>query len=120
MAPGFNIIMSIPTGRNYGNSEPFSYAKKELSQDAVICWLVSCATEATESLRKCGLAFVRTLFQSGVSDETGGVPVLGPDGEKMAPYNGQCEVQNVWGPCTHNNRIDVYFQAQIDGSEKGK
>ena len=59
----------------------FYYATKELSQDAVICWLVSCASEATGSLRECGLAFVRTLFQAG-GDEMGGVPVLGPDGEK--------------------------------------
>ena len=93
----------------------FSYATKELSQDAVICWLVSCAAEATGSLRKCGLAFVRTLFRAGGSDETGGVSVLGPDGEKMALHNGQFEVQNVWEPYRQYKRIDVYFQAQIDG-----
>ena len=93
----------------------FSYATKELSQDAVICWLVACAAEATGSLRECGLAFVQALFRAGASDETGGVPVLGPDGERMAPYNGQCEVQKVWEPHPQYKRIDVYFQAQIDG-----
>ena len=91
----------------------FFYATKELSQDAVICWLVSCASEATGSLRECGLAFVRTLFQAG-GDETGGVPVLGPDGEKT-PYHGPCGVEQVEPPETQYEGIDVYFQAQIDG-----
>ena len=49
----------------------FKYATKELSQDAVICWLVACAAEATGDLQKCGLEFVRTLFRAGKSDRTG-------------------------------------------------
>ena len=38
---------------------------KELSQDALICWLVACAKEADGELRECGLAFVEALMRSG-------------------------------------------------------
>ena len=48
----------------------FKYATKELSQDALICWLVACAKEETDGrLRECGRKFVRALMQSG--DEPG-------------------------------------------------
>ena len=46
----------------------FNYATKELSQDAVICWLIAWAdADATEGpadggLRRCGRAFVTALF----------------------------------------------------------
>ena len=92
----------------------FSHATKELSQDAMICWLVSCADEAAGSLRECGLAFVRTLFRAGFPDETGKVPVLDRNGEKTG-YDGPCEVEKVWPPYRQYERIDVYFQAEIDG-----
>ena len=93
----------------------FSHATKELSQDAVICWLVSCADKAAGSLRECGLAFVRALFQAGFPDETGKVPVLEPpDGEKTG-YDGPCEVEKVWPPYPQYEKTDVYFQVFIDG-----
>ena len=94
----------------------FSYATKELSQDAFICWLVACASESTGHLQKCGLAFVRTLFQAGVSDGIEGVPVLGPDGE-MALHDGPCEVSDVCTPKLQHQKIDVYFQAKVDGKK---
>ena len=46
----------------------FDYATKELSQDAVICWLIAWAgaetkgSPAKEGLRRCGRAFVDALF----------------------------------------------------------
>ena len=91
----------------------FSYATKELSQDAFICWLVDCASEATGPLQECGLAFVGTLFRSGAADRTEGIPVVDPDGE-MASHDGPCDISDVGKPCTQYNRIDVYFQAKID------
>ena len=48
----------------------FDYATKELSQDAVICWLIDWAGRETtgdledEELRRCGLAFVKALFST--------------------------------------------------------
>ena len=92
----------------------FNYATKELSQDAVICWLVACATEATGDLQKCGLAFVRTLFRAGKSDQTGGVPVLRYDGEQDL-HDGPCDVSDVSRPSPQYDKIDVYFQAKVDG-----
>ena len=92
----------------------FDYATSELSQDAVICWLVACAAEATGDLQKCGLEFVRTLFRTGASNRTGGVPVLGPDGEPIR-HNGPCDVSDVSCPCSQYDKIDVYFQAKVDG-----
>lgn len=91
----------------------FSYATKELSQDAFICWLVACASEATGPLQECGLEFVRTLFRVGVSDGAVDFPVLDPAGE-MASHDGPCDISDVGKPCTQYNRVDVYFQAKVD------
>ncbi|MDE2811149.1 MAG: hypothetical protein OXN90_22250 [Gemmatimonadota bacterium] len=94
----------------------FDYATKELSQDAVICWLVACATEATGDLQKCGLEFVRTLFRASKLDRTSGIPVLGSDGELKNLHDGPCDVSDVSCPRPQYGRIDVYFQAKVDGN----
>ena len=93
----------------------FSYATKELSQDAFICWLIACASEATGPLRRCGLAFVRALFRAGTSGETKDIPVLDSDGNPMDPYNGLCEVSDVCTPVRQYQKIDVFFRAKVDG-----
>ena len=50
----------------------FSYATKELSQDAVICWLIACSDQDTDAeLRQLGKSFLRSLF-SKHSDSPGG------------------------------------------------
>ena len=103
------------TNNNPQRPNLFDYATSERSQDAVICWLVACAAEATGDLQKCGLEFVRTLFRAGKSDRTGGVPVLGPDGELTARHDGPCNVSDVSCPSPQYDRIDVYFQAKVDG-----
>ena len=95
----------------------FSYATKELSQDAFICWLIACAIKATGNLRACGLEFVRALFRAGALDGTEGVPVLGPDGESIAPHDGPCDVSDVCTPRLQHQKIDVYFQAKVDGKK---
>ena len=94
----------------------FDYATSELSQDAVICWLVACAAEATGDLQKCGLEFVRTLFRAGKSDRTGGVPVLRYDGEDWEPdlHDGPCDVSDVINIKRQYRKIDAYFQAKVD------
>ena len=89
----------------------FSYATKELSQDAVICWLVACAKDATGELREVGLDFVHVLMQSGDSKvidvSTGGI----------APMSGPGKIGRVLcGPTTQYQNIDVYFQAEVDGT----
>ena len=76
----------------------FRFATSELSQDAVICWLVACAREADGPLRECGREFVRTLVRHGRDD-----------------HPGRCEVTDVSCPERQRKGIDVYFQATIDG-----
>lgn len=95
----------------------FKYASKEFSQDVFICYLVGCAAKASGELKQCGLAFVRTLFRAGASDE-----ILGPDGNRVyfSLYDGPCNVSDVINitsqyKITPENRLDVYFQAKIDG-----
>ena len=46
----------------------FKYATKELSQDAVICWLIEWSSyegQGHEKLRECGQQFVKALFAKG-------------------------------------------------------
>ena len=95
----------------------FRYATTELSQDAFICYLVACASEATGTLKECGKAFVRALFRAGASGGTKDIPVLDSNGNLLAPYNGPCEVSDVCTPVRQygKEKIDVYFQAKVDG-----
>ena len=94
----------------------FNYATKELSQDAVICWLIACAAEATGDLQKCGLEFAYSI--------SGGV---GSDGafrcwEPMAT-NGDSprwavrRERREQCPNLSTTEIDVYFQAKVDGKK---
>ena len=94
----------------------FSDAPESL-QDAFIRWLVECATESTNPLYECGLAFVRALFQAGASAGTKGIPVLDSDGKRMDPYNGRYYVSEVSTPRRQYLNIDVYFQARVDGKK---
>ena len=88
----------------------FKYATKELSQDAVICWLVACAKEATGQLRECGEEFVRELMRCGdnsIIDATNGL---------TERYAGSYKVIGILEePKTQYQSIDVYFQAKVDG-----
>ena len=42
----------------------FNYAKKELSQDAVICWLLECCHSDDDKYRKIGIDFVRFILDN--------------------------------------------------------
>ena len=101
----------------------FSCVTDESLQDAFICYLVTCATQATGDLQKCGSAFVRTLFRAGASDGAKSIPVVGPDGTRDL-HTGQCKVSDVCKPNWQHSfrtpdrkrrRLDVDFQAKVDG-----
>ena len=92
----------------------FSDAPESL-QDAFIRWLVECATESTNPLHECGLAFVRALFRAGASGGTQGIRVVDPDSKLEIFHSGPCKVSDVKNLCTQYKRIDVYFQAKVDG-----
>ena len=88
----------------------FKYARKELSQDAVVCWVVACARDAADELRELGLEFVRSLMRSG-----NGVVINVLDGQSSL-YEGDCKIgQVLCEPKLQHKNIDVYFQAKIDG-----
>ena len=91
----------------------FTYATKELSQDALICWLVACAKEETdERLRECGRKFVQALMQSG----DGAVIDVSNDPPARTRHVGSYEIGTVIdGPKPQYRNIDVYFQAEVDG-----
>ncbi len=46
------------------NTRPniFNYAKKELTQDAMICWLLKCCHSTEEKYKKIGIDFIRFIF----------------------------------------------------------
>ena len=76
----------------------FDFATKELSQDAVICWLVACARDAEGHHRQRGLDFVAALAGHCLDRP------------------GECRITDVTKPERQYSRIDVYFQVQVDGS----
>ena len=73
----------------------FDFATKELSQDAVICWLVACARDAEGYFRQRGLDFVAVL--AGHRPDR-------PGGHRIA---------EVTEPKLQYSRVDVYFQARV-------
>ena len=76
----------------------FDHATKELSQDAVICWLVACAHGAEGHHRQRGLDFVAALAGHCLDRPGGG------------------RITEVTEPQPQYSRIDVYFQARVDDS----
>ena len=43
----------------------FDYATRELSQDAMICWLLACLHSKDETYKKIGVDFIRFVLQDG-------------------------------------------------------
>lgn len=88
----------------------FNYATKELSQDAVICWLVACANEPPGQLRKCGEEFVKALLRCGDNS------IINATNGHSEQHADVYEVNEILGePTTQYRNIDVYFRAKVDG-----
>ena len=95
----------------------FHYAKSELSQDAIIAWLISCATAADSTLTEVGRAFLRFLLKTELRRDGGPVienAVIGP-GDETLPYDGPGQVSDVLDLKSQYRHIDVYCRAEIDG-----
>lgn len=111
-AGGFPIFTNSDVHSNLGvKMAPniFNYATKELSQDAVICWLVACANEPPGQLRECGEEFVKDLMRCGdnsIINATNGCS------ERHADVYEVIEILE--GPTTQYRNIDVYFRAAVD------
>lgn len=67
----------------------FEFAKKEFSQDAMVCWLLKCLDSEDAEYRQIGAEFLRLIFEG-----TGIVP----DGAKLDPHT----------PTTQKSHMDVY------------
>lgn len=83
----------------------FTYATSELSQDAFICWLVACAFDDEDSLRKCGTEFIRRLWNHGRGTTSGNTCTITDVTEPERQYG--------------DSNIDVYFEARVDGALVG-
>ena len=79
----------------------FKYATKELSQDAVICWLVACAKDAEGPYRERGMEFIRRLWTHY-------------DCATNGPGDRPCTITDITEPQTQHEHIDVYFQARVN------
>lgn len=101
----------------------FSFAKKELSQDALLCYLVAYASvrDASAALREFGRNFVRFLFRAGAKPDESSVPVITPGNGEPTHHSGDCEIGVVrnlemqYAPRGRRDKIDVFFQAEVDG-----
>ena len=91
----------------------FCYATSELSQDAMIAWLLACAKpKEDEALREVGQSFIRFLLGTPCN----GVESAVLDGEgKLQRYEGAGVVSDVCDLDTQYNKVDVYCRAKIDG-----
>ncbi len=85
----------------------FKYATSELSQDAFLCWLIACADSEDTSLKNLGLDFIAFLYNS----ENDGKPKVRRD---RVQGLAKCEGRGPY-PWKQYYKIDVYFQAIIDG-----
>ena len=92
----------------------FEYATSELSQDAMIAWLMACAhpKEEDAALREVGRSFIRFLLKMRCNDLDSAV--LDGDGKLMG-YDGAGVVSEVCNLDTQYNKVDVYCRAKIDG-----
>ncbi|MDE0272304.1 MAG: PD-(D/E)XK nuclease family protein [Gammaproteobacteria bacterium] len=109
----------------------FDYATKELSQDAVICWLIAWAGAETngdpvrEELRLCGRTFVEALFSKwdGYKVELGDsvrTEVLRQERnvDILARANGEhvLLIEDKTGTGAHNNQLERYLTMVVEGN----
>ena len=111
----------------------FSYAAKELSQDAMICWLIAWAGQSDggssedEELRRCGLRFVRALLHHQrdemdsidcvdkveIHQQEQGIDVL-------ARINGEhvLLIEDKTGTGDHSDQLSRYYKNVVEGHTK--
>ena len=104
----------------------FKYATKELSQDAVICWLIEWAYHhepGYESLRECGQKFVEALFakhdikvpqhlekKPKVWTQDSNIDVLARIGDYVLL------VEDKTGTKDHSGQLNRYYKKVLEGS----
>ena len=91
----------------------FDYATSELSQDAMIAWLMACAKADDAALREVGQSFIRFLLERPCNNVERAV--FDRDG-KLTRYDDHGLVSDVCVRTQYDN-IDVYCSATIDGKQ---
>lgn len=89
----------------------FDYATSELSQDAMIAWLMACAKADDAALREVGQSFIRFLLETSCNGVESAV--LDSD-RKLQRYDGDGVVSEIEVKKQHQD-VDVYCRARIDG-----
>ena len=93
----------------------FSFATSELSQDAMIAWLMECANATDSALQEVGREFIKFLLDRPCGETERAVIDSAPEGGRLTTYDGpgsvfaKVEVETQW------KHIDVYCRAEIDG-----
>lgn len=90
----------------------FDYATSELSQDAMIAWLMACANADDPAMREVGQAFIQFLIRRPL--RTIDRAVIAKDGQPSR-YDGEGLVSDVPLVTTRRKNIDVYCSAKVDG-----
>ncbi|MDE0273695.1 MAG: PD-(D/E)XK nuclease family protein [Gammaproteobacteria bacterium] len=113
----------------------FSYATKELSQDAFICWLIDwagvsqCKGPEDEALRQCGRGFVDALFAKweGYEVELGDeilVEILRQEKkiDVLVRVNGRYVllIEDKTDSGTHGNQLEEYWRTVVRGETRLK
>ena len=95
----------------------FEYATSELSQDAMIAWLMACAkADEDEALREVGQSFIRFLLDRPLWTDGSKIEraVTGSD-DRPQSYGGEGVVSLIKEVETQYRHVDVYCRAEIDG-----
>ena len=114
-----------------GNTKPnlFNYATKELSQDAMICWLIKWAddryVDADRELNRCGRKFVRALFrehgatslpesiETKIYPQDKGIDVLA----RVSPDH-VLLIEDKTGTKDHSGQLKRYYKHVIEGRSR--
>ena len=112
----------------------FDYATKELSQDAMICWLLKWSEQGNQSrdkaLHDCGVWFVHALLKKhgrNLPSEIEKVEIYRQESVKkklvidvLARINDKhvLLIEDKTGTKDHDNQLRKYFSAVIDGKTK--
>ena len=112
-----------------GKPNIFNYATKELSQDAVICWLIEWAYHdepGRERLRECGQKFIEALFAKHgkkirqVSEkpkpwlQDNNIDVLSSIGEYVLL------IEDKTGTKDHSDQLNRYYKKVLEGKTEAE
>ena len=92
----------------------FQYATRELSQDAIVCWLLKCCHAEDPRYREIGLCFVKFILQ----DDS--IAPLDIELEEHSPHNQYCHMDVYANIRVKDKIIPVIFEDKTDTFLHGK